>query len=302
MPPTTPGYISSLVGPDLHSVYIETGEELKLEYPLVLNVSDMPYNPITDRNVSGLGTMPAKGINEQFTRDEIIIGNTKSYEATPYGLATEITFEAWEDELYGVMREMVACLARAGRNREEIDAFAVLNNAFSSTAPYAGFDSAALCSTSHTLLNGDTASNRPNPDVGLSVTGLQAGIEAFHAMVDHRGLPKKMMPSMLVISPQNMWTAREILGSGAVPYSGDNEPNSLNAETMRIVVTHYLTTSTYWFLMAEKGIHDLNFLWRTRPKFNTFDDNYTMNAICTAYQRHTKGHGTWQGVYGSTGA
>ena len=301
MPPTTPGYIAALVAPDLRKVYFETGEELKLEYPLIYNVDSMPWNPITDRQVSGLGTMPSKGVGEQFTSDEILIGDTKTYTASAYGLAVEITYEAWEDELYGVMREMVACLARAGRNREELDAWTILNNAFSTSYP--GFEAAtALCSTSHTLLNGDTAANRPNPDVSLSVAGLQAGIENYHSMTDDRGLPRKMMPSMLVIDPSNMWTAREILGSGSVPYSGDNEINSLNMETMRVNVVHYLTTSTYWFLMAEKGVHDLNFFWRTRPKFNMFDDPFTLNAVATAYQRHTTGFGTWRGVYGSTGS
>src|SRR2546425_564197 len=147
---------------------------------MVLNVNDMEWNPVRDQQVSGLGTMPAKAIGSQFTLDEPILGAQVSYDASPFGLAVEIPWELWRDELYGVMRDMVKELARSSRNRMEVDAFSVVNNAFDTN--FAGFDGASLCSTSHSGLDGVTRSNRPSPDVGLSITGVQSMVLRFESM------------------------------------------------------------------------------------------------------------------------
>lgn len=296
----TTGGISALLAPDLRKVYIDTGKERPLEYPIIFNVEDMEWNPVTDQQVSGLGTLPSMTEGQSFTLDEVLIGGTKSYTAAPFGLAVEITWEAWRDELYGVMREMVASLSRASRNRQEVDCWAILNNAFSTS--FTGFTSGeALCATSHTALDGSTYANRPSPDVGFSVAGIQAGITRFEDMVDERSIPRLLAPTMAIITSANKFAAREILGSVGKPYTAQNEINALVEEDLSYMVSHYITTSTYWFLLAAKGVHDLNFLFRDRPIFDMFDDPWTKNAIATVYQRHTKGHGTPRGVDGSTG-
>jgi hypothetical protein len=293
--------ISALLAPDLRKVYFETGKDRPREYPIVLNVSDMPYNPVTDQQVSGLGSMPAKNEGEMFTMDEIIMGGTKSYEASPYGLAVEITWEAWRDELYGVLQEMVRCLARAGQNREEIDAWSVFNNAFSTS--YTGFTaSESLCSIAHTGLDNESRANRPSPDIGVSITYIQNAITRFEGMEDERGLPRLLAPTMHIMSPTNKFIAREIYGSGGKPYSTDNEINAIVEEDLSYMISHYLTTSTYHFMLTNKEGHDLSFMWRDHPIFDMFDDPLTKNAVASAYQRHTTGqYASWRGVDGSTG-
>jgi hypothetical protein len=297
---TRRGSISALLAPDLRKVYVDTGKERPLEYPAFFNVSDMEWNPVTDQQVSGLGTLPGKSEGDSFSLDELLIGGTKTYTASPYGLAVEITYEAWRDELYGVLREMVRELSRASRNRQEVDAWSVLNNAFSTS--YTGFTaSTSLCSTSQSGLDGTSHANRPSPDVGFSQTGLQNAITRFETMTDERNLPRLMRPAQIVLGPANKFVAREVLGSPQKAYTADNEINALIEEDLTYMVCHYLTTSTYWFLAASKGEHDINFLWRDHPIFDMFDDPWTKNAVATVYQRHTKGFATWRGIDGSTG-
>lgn len=292
---------SAFIAPDIHEVYVETGKERPSEYALFMNVGDLDYNPVTDRQVAGLGTLADKPEGAMFTLDEPITGGTKTYTATAGGLAFEVTWEMWRDDLYGLMMEFARELARSGRYREETSAFSVLNNAFSTS--FTGFTSGeSLCSTSHARLDGGTAqANRPSVDIGFSFAGLQAGIINFHNMVNERGMPRVMAPSNVVISPDNLFAAREILGSSGKPYTADNEINSLMAEDLSWTVVHYLTTASYWFLLAPKGVHNLNFFWRDRPIFDSFDDPWTKNAVFTVYQRHTQGYGSYRGVYGSTG-
>jgi len=294
------GTITELLTPNLHKVYVETGKERPYEYTLLFNVSDMPWNPITDQQVSGLSTMLSKNEGDPFGTDEIIIGGTKAYTASAYGLAVEVTWEAWRDELYGVMAEMVAELARASHNRQEVSAWSILNNAFSTS--YTGFTSGeALCATAHTGLDANSRANRPSPDIGFSVTGIQNMITRYETMTNERNLPRLMAPTRLVIAPQNKFKAREILGSVGAPYTTDNEINALIDEDLAALVCHFLTDSDNWFGTASPGIHDLNFYWRDRPIFDSFDDPWSKNAIFTIYQRHTQGYGTWRGVDGSTG-
>lgn len=294
------GAIAALLTPNLRKVYIETGKERPAEAPLFFNIDDMPWNPVTDQQVSGLGTMPSKDEGTQFKLDEMIMGGTKTYTAAPYGLAFEATWEAWRDELYGVLEEMTRQLARASRNRMEVDAWSILNNAFSTS--FNGFTSGeALCSTSHAGLDGATRSNRPSPDIGLSITGIQSAIVRFENMTDERGLPRLLAPVNILVGPTNKFIAREVLGSAGKPYTTDNELNAIIQEDLSWMVVHYFTTATYWFMAAAKGVHDLNFLWRDHPIFDSFDDPYTKNAVFTSYQRHTKGFGSWRGIDGSTG-
>lgn len=290
------GAFAALLRPDLYRVYIETGKERPLEYTLVFNVDDMPWNPVTDQQISGLGTLLSMPEGDNFPLDEAELGGQVSYTAVPFGLAVEITWPMWRDDKYGVMRELVAELSRASRNRQEVDAWSVLNNAFDNA--FAGFDGVSLLNTAHPLLGGGTTANTPTGNVGFSSLAIQNALTRFENMPNERNLPRLMTPNMLVIPPEYKFLARQILGSGKQPGTDQNEINPLIQDDLKYMVCHYLTNSTSWYLMS-RAAHDLQFLFRDRPIFDGFDAPWNKNAIFTVYQRHTKGFGTWRGVDGS---
>jgi hypothetical protein len=296
--PITPAGISALLRIDFRRVYYENGDERPREYPLWCNVDDMEWTPQTDKQMAGLTSMGEKPVGERFRVDNPLLGGTKDWTPRPYGKAVELTFEGWRDENYGTMETLVAEMAKAGREREEIDAHSALNNAFDTT--YAGFTSGEALIGDHVGQDGVTRRNAPTVAVGFSVTGIQQMILHFHTLTNERGRRMRMAPSMLIIHPNNLFTAREILGSGSKPFTTDNEMNSLIAEDLTYLAGHYLTSLTAWFGLASKGIHDIQFLWRDMPSFDMFDDPWTRNAIATCYQRHTRGeYAAWRGVYGS---
>lgn len=299
----TRGAFAALLAPDLRRVYVGAGLERPLEYPSVLNTPTMEWNPITDRYISALGAMPQKAEGATFALDQQTLGGTKVTEAVSYGLAYEVTREAYEDELYGQFRAGAKFLGRSSNHRLEVDAWSPFNTAFS--ASYTGQDGLALCHTTHTTLNagGATIGNRPSPDIGFSVTGLQNALIAFESMIDERGLPRLLQPSMCIVGPSNKFNAREILGSSLKPFTANNEINSLIDEDLTWMVCHYFPSSqsTQWFLISPKGTHDVNFYVRSAPVFDAFDDPWTGNAIYTVWQRHVASFLDWHGVYGSTG-
>lgn len=296
------GGFSALLAPDLYRVFVDTGDELPTEYSLWCNVFDMPWATVKSQQISGLGSAQSKPQGERFPLDQPILGGTTERSATPYGLACEITWEMWRDELYGVMREIIRELRRASHNRIEVSAHAVLNDAFSTS--YTGYTSGeSLCSTSHTRLDGGTSANRPTTDIGVSAAYYQGAIERFENMVDERGLPRRMTPKLAVVAPTNKFIIREVLGSSAKPYSADNELNALIEDDLSWMVDHYFTDSGFHFLLADKTVHDLEFGFRDMPDFDNFDDPWTKNAVFTLYQRHyaRSRFGSWRGVDGSQG-
>lgn len=293
---------SALMAPDIYEVYEATGKERPKEYEEVFNIKELPWNPIKDQQVAGLGTVPPKPEGTSFVLDAPVIENNFQITATPFGFACEFTYESWEDEQYGVFKDFAAEMARSGRNREEVTAWALLNGAF--TSPTNGsFDGLSLCNTAHTAVAnpGVTQANRPSPEVGFSVTGLQGSILRFHSLNNDRGLPQLMFPSMIVLASNNLFAAREILGSTNRPYTADNEVNSLVPEDFRVMISHYVTTTTNWWVLSRKGEHDMNFGWRTHPILDSFDDPWTKNAVFTLYFRIVAWFGDWRGVDGSTG-
>jgi len=298
----TSAFSSQLFKKDLRRIFIEVGEEYPPEYTEFMNVADMETNPEKEAQYSGMGTMPAKPEGEQFTLDKPLPGGNVTYTATSYGLGFEVTYENWRDDLYRYWPEMTAELARSARNRQEVNAFALLNGAFGTT--FTGFNGVQLCSTAQTPIANSglgNFANRPSPDVGFSITGIQNMILRFRGMKDERGFPRRLKPAMLLIDPANQFAAREILGSGGKPFTADNEINSLVADMNTYMVCTYFTSPTQWFALARKGEHDLNFRWRDRPIFDSADDHRTKSAFFSAYEALAVGFGSWRGVDGTAG-
>src|SRR5271157_404695 len=299
-PSTTSGF-SALLSPDLWEVILETGREVPLIYPAFMNELDMPWRTLKSQQVAGLGTVPQKTEGAPFTTDAPNLENQKTATPVAYGLAVIFSWEAWEDELYGVFRDMAAELARSSRFRLEVDAHVGLNNAFNTAV--VGFNPGeSLCSTTHTSPTTSTVqANRPSPDVGFSVSGLQAALQSFYTLLNDRDLPQNAHPSTVILHPNSFMAAREVLGSSGKPYSADNEMNALIPEGLNWILDRFLNTTTNWFVIAPKGQHGMNFGLRTPPLFDAWDDPWTKNAVFSVFQRHVPWFTDWRGVYGSTG-
>ena len=68
-------------------------------------------------------------------------------------------------------------------------------------------------------------SNRPAVDADLSLTSLQAAVEAFHGWTDEAGMQAVFTPKLLVVGVSNLWTATVLLSSEQVPGNNFNDPN-----------------------------------------------------------------------------
>jgi Mu-like prophage major head subunit gpT len=303
--PTTTGGFAALLAPGLFDVLFNEIDHQPNQWVPIFNIYDSVRQYEEELKIAGLGAMVAKPEGTAVTFDDPLISGKVRYTHSSYGLGFRVTREMYDDDLYDVMNEMSAELGRAAAYKVEIDAWSVLNNAFSTS--FTGIDGLSLCHTAHTRLDGGaTIANRPSTDADFSFTSYQAALDAFNTMVDDRGRPLVLVPSLLICDPTFMWAAKEVLGSEYKPYTANNEINPLNMEGVDYLASRYLTNSRSWFLLCppkqqRKGGHDMKFFWRTRPETSDADEFQTGDAMFKIFARYSKGFSEFRGVYGSSG-
>jgi hypothetical protein len=300
------GGFSELLAPGLYEVMFNEMEQTPPSWMPVFNTRDSKRAYEEDFKMAGLGSMVSKPEGVATTFDDPVKGNVVRYTHSSYGLGFRITREMYDDDLYDIMQDMSAELARAAAYKIEIDAWSVLNNAFSSS--FLGQDGLALCHTAHTRLDGGaTIANKPTTDVDLSFTAYQAALDHFKVLVDDRGRPLNVAPAMTIIDPTFEWIAREIMESEFKPYTANNEINVVKSGDRTYQLCRYLTDADSWFTVAPKrqkksrAGHDMKFWWRVRPEYANADDFLTGDAMFKTYARYSKGFSEWRGVYGSSG-
>jgi hypothetical protein len=271
------------------------------EYSQIFNVEESDKQSEKDSYESGFGQMPEKLEGQAATYDTILPGITKTYSHTTYALGYEITEEAIEDNLRTpeTFNKLPMALTRSATETVETTAANIINNGFTDTGP----DGVSLFNTAHVNLDNSTQANRPSTDADLSVTSLTAGLTTIEKYVDERGLKRPTKAVMLLV-PVDLWNvAEELLGSEYKPYVANNEVNAFQKKDLRYFISHYLTDTDAWFLLAEKGMHRLKFFWRVRlgalRRGNDFDST---NLKHLARMRFSVSYSHWMGTYGTTGA
>jgi hypothetical protein len=302
----TSGGFSELLAPGLYEVMFNEMESTPPSWVPVFNVRDSKRAYEEDFKMAGLGSMVSKPEGTATTFDDPVKGAIVRYTHSSYGLGFRITREMYDDDLYDIMSDMSAELARSAAYKIEIDAWSVLNNAFNSA--YAGQDGLSLCHTAHPRLDGGaTIANRPAVDVDFSFTAYQAALDHFKTLVDDRGRPLNVDANMVLLDPTFEWVAREIMESEFKPYTANNEVNVVKSGDRSYQLVRYFTDADQWFLVAPKrqrkarGGHDMKFWWRTRPEYGNADDFLTGDAMFKTFSRYSRGFSEWRGVYGSSG-
>lgn len=301
--PTNTGQFGQLLAPGLRKIFFQSYKEIEVQYSKLakLNTSSRAYEE--DLEVIGLGSMPVKPEGSSITYQEPVQGGKKRYTHVSYGLGFRVTEEMWEDDLYSVMKKMPKELGKAARNIREVVFWNLLNNGFSTEYgfPKNGANE-ALFNTAHTLLGGGTLANRAAVDADFGVASLEAAVLLFDNLVDELGFPITVMPKWVVHTPTIKQSVREVLGSEYRPYTANNEVNAVKQDGIESMMVRYLTDSDSWFVFADKGDHDFQFITRTDVRFQNGDDFDTGDAKFKAFQRFSVGAGDWRGSFGSQGA
>ena len=300
MPGITRGLLSATLAPGLRKILFDSYAEKPRQGQKLVNMGRMDRAYVDDANLAGFGPLLEKPEGGRVLYQDPAPGRLKRYVAATWGLGFRITEEMIEDNLYGFTgRRFSKALGRSVRYNFEVVSHSVLNNAFNTA--FSGLESGvSLISTAHTNLRGGTQSNRPAVDADLSLTTLQAAIEAFRGWDTEEGMPMQSTPKKLVVGVSNMWVAGVLLGTTTVPGGNNNDINLLNRLGLELIVDDYITDPDAWYLIGDE--HDMNYYDRRLPKFSNTDDFDSGDMKFKVTRRNTAGFGDWRGVYGSPGA
>jgi len=253
--------------------------------------------------LSGFGAAPTKSEGTAVTYDDAQEVYTARYTMETIALAFSITEEAVEDNLYDrLSARYTKALARSMSQTKQVKAAAVLNNAFDST--YTGGDGLELCSTAHTLLNGNTFRNELSTAADLNETSLEQALIDIAGFVDERGLKVAVKGTRMIVPKELQFTSDRLLESTLRPGTADNDINALRNMGMLpegYAVNHFLTDTDAWFVRtdAPNGLKGFN---RTAVRTSMEGDFDTGNVRYKARERYVFGWSDPRGIFGSPGA
>ena len=293
-----------LLEPKLSNIWHDAYPIVPVEYTAYVNTRTSKKATTTDYKLTDFGSLRLKGVGENIVYDDPIFGGTIAYTPVRFALGYKVTQEMIDHELYGQVDRFERALIKSAVDLQENTAALIMNNGFVTTNAdgfgATGFDGLALFSTAHTRLDGGaTWRNKPSTDVDLGVTALQNALIDIDNLKDDRGRPVFVRPQLLIISPEDRYTAKEILQSEYKPGTANNEINALRDAGLSFMVSHYKTDNDAWFIKCDQ--HDVNFIWDEKPRGGMqedFDAEVIKRKIVEGF---FVGHGEARGWWGTSG-
>lgn len=300
----TRGQWAALLEPKYSNIWNEAYPQRPVEYTRFVNVRTTGKATVTDHKMTDFGALRLKGEGESIQYDDPINGPDKAYTPVRFALGYKITRELRKHDLYGQIDRLERALIKSAVDLQEVTAAYILNNGFGTTAAdgfsATGFDGLGLFSTAHTRLDGGaTQRNRPSTDADLSPTAVQNMLTDFENLKDDRGRPSLIRPKLVIISPEDKFTAKEILQSEYKPGTANNDINALKDEGLSFMVSHYKTDTDAWVVIGDQ--HDINFIWDERPRTGTEEDFDSEVIKHKCVEGFAVGFGEWRGTWGTSG-
>jgi hypothetical protein len=299
----TTGNHPKLLWPGVHAIWGQMYDEHAKEYPQLYDIesSDQAYEE--DVQITGFGLAAIKPEGANATYDSEIQGFISRYVHIAYSLGYIVTYEELRDNLYERVsnRRAKANAFSFNQTIENIAAF-LYNNATSSTY-YTTGDGVALASAAHTTAFGTTYSNVLTPGADLTEAAIEDLIVQIMGATSDRGLLINLMPEVLIVPRQEWFNANRIMKSVLQPGGSSNNINvlnSTNAFPKGIVMNHYLTNPSRWFIRTNVP-EGMKLFWREKPNFAQDNDFDTKNAKSLGYMRLSVGATDPRGLYTSDG-
>lgn len=240
---------------------------------------------------SGLGFPVLKAEGAKVSYDTQIAGSKQTWVHDVYALATRITEEAIEDNLYelrggsdgGELKELSYDLGEAmAENEESLMARFLVSGA--ATTYHTTRYSKALFATDHPRLDGSTFSNKAT-SADLTYTSFWAAVIAAENQYNHRQYVISKKVKNLWIPPQLEMKALEILRSTDRPDTANRAVNAMKSSGRKIAIKvwqHLTDTDAWYFQLDGEGI--IHFT-RRKQRFAREKDFQTGDMMIKADQR-----------------
>ncbi|WP_027364017.1 Mu-like prophage major head subunit gpT family protein [Desulfotruncus alcoholivorax] len=233
-----------------------------------------------------------------------VIQNLSAYGFTiknkPFEATVSVDREDIEDDTIGLYSPMIQALGESAAMHPDELIFDLLINGFTHLC----YDGQYFFDEDHKDGNGPVQSNKGT--AALSLDSYAAARAQMMTLKDDQGKPLNIMPNLLVVSPQNDKTGREIL---LAERTAAGATNVMRGTAELLVVPALAALPAAWFLMdTSKPVKPLIFQRRKNPEFTSMDKPNDENVFMRKEflygvdSRDNAGYGLWQLAYGSTGA
>ena len=247
--------------------------------------------------IEDIGNMPE--FTGDITYTEFKEGNKKTVTPTEYALGLKIQRKLFDDDLYNVVEQIVRQMGQVGRYLIEEKAAAPFVTAFG-TGSYTTFDSAALCSDSHTFVSTSTTQDNAG-SAAFSYAALDAAITLMRKFTNSQDrLILGVKPDML-LGPVDLETQfTEVIQSELKAGSANNDINVFNRK-FKIVTIPFLSDTNNWFLIDSRRMKQF-LIWQQRipMEFNKTQDFDTYVKKWSTYVRFAEQPLHWPFVYGNS--
>jgi hypothetical protein len=296
------GSFAKALWPGVNAWYGKSYNDYSVEYTDLFDKFTSSKAFEEDVGVSSFGLAVQKSEGAPITYDTERQGFITRYQHVVFALGFIITREVMEDDQYDVVGQKKAnALARSIRQTKEIFGANVYNRAFN--AAYTGGDGVSMINAAHPNIKGGTWSNVIATAADLSEAAIEQACIDIAGFTDDAGLLIAARPDSLVISRQQIYEAKRILGSDGRVGTDNNDLNAL--KTMgaipKVITNHYLTDVDAWFIRTD--VKDgLKYFERRADSFDMDSDFDTDNAKFKAMSRYSFGWTDPRAIYGSQGA
>jgi hypothetical protein len=231
-----------------------------------------------------------------------VSGQKRTFTVESYGQALPITKHFMDDEMFDAVKRQVIAHAQKGRFTDRKAGFSLYRGAFTTTTTN---DGAALCSNSHTNLNGDTVDNLLT--AALSPDSLESAITTLLEQKDQSGDIVGYEAKTLLVPPGLFKEAVEITDSKLEANTADNQLNVYSSKYgIRVVQSQYIGAAaggsdSAWFLLSDD--HNV-FRWERQAietYFVPFEYSPELIAYYKSEYRNVYGATSYVGLVGSTG-
>jgi hypothetical protein len=289
--------------PGLHAIFGEEYARYENEHEALFDIESSDRAFEEEVLFPGFGAAVVKPEGQGVSYAETGEGWVSRYNHETVALAFAITEESMEDNLYeSLSKRLSKSLARSMAHTKQVKGANVYNRAFNSS--YTGGDGVELCSTAHTMQDGNTWANEPTVSADLSETSLEAALIAIAGFTDDRSIPIAAQARTLHIPRQLVFVAERVLKSPLRVGTADNDLNALattGSVPGGVFVNHRFTDADAWFLRTDCP-DSMKMFDRVSMDTKMEGDFETGNVRYKARERYSFGWSDPRGVYGSDGA
>lgn len=274
-----------------------------------IKTSDKRYEDVI--GMAGMGLAQMKFEAQSLSYDDFKQGFASRFVPIVYAKGFVISKEAMDDDLYAPKIAEIGAkhMSKSMHQTKETIVANVLSNGFGTTAfNSVGADGLSLFNTAHLCAKSAlTFQNELSVAAALSEASLEQACIDIAGLIDDAGLKIQVLPERLIISRNDMFNARRILGS---PLQSDTANNNINVLKDQdylpggIHVNHFITSTTNdaWYIITNASENGIILMMREDIEFDADNDFDTKNAKFSAIERYVAYWADPRGVYGSAGA